>query len=379
MQRTVLISEPHPYRLTNRYGGHQYADVFAKHGWKVLLFSSNFCIFRLLLPQSRNMREFAKLWGNKGKRVNKNIINYCIAHLLPSKIRYIWPFKHFSCNLFIPSLRSILKSEGVDKVNLLWLNGNCDGLYRNAVRYDKMVVRLIDNYAGFKKNSLCPSINDVLRKADAVFSCSNYVKNIYRKTRDDIMVIPNGVDYERFAQKIQIEPTCLKNISQPRIIYVGAIREWFDVNLLREVAKIMPKYSFIIVGPYNEKIFKETKQLQNVHILGEMLYEQIPNILAYSDVGIVPFKECNLIRGVSPIKVYEYLAAGLPVVSIRWKELEIQSLPIILAKNAVEFVQGIKTALQYSSTRKIELRNYAQKCSWEQRLKELLENAGIEL
>lgn len=379
MQRTVLISEPHPYRLTNRYGGHQYADVFAKYGWKVLLFSSNFCISRLLLPQSINMREFVKLWRNKGKRVNKNITNYCIAHLLPSKIRYIWPFEHFSHNLFIPSLRSILKSEGVDKVNLLWLNGNCDGLYRDAVRYDKMVVRLIDNYAGYKNSPLCPSIDDTIMRADGVFSCSNYVKDIYGKMRDDIIVIPNGVNYERFTQKNQIEPVCLKNISRPRIIYVGAIREWFDVNLLCEIAKIMPKCSFIIVGTYNEKIFKETKQLQNIHTLGEMLYEQIPNILAYSDVGIIPFKGCDLIRGVSPIKVYEYLAAGLPVVSIWWKELEIQSLPIILVKNAVEFVQGIETALQYSPQRKIELRSYAQKCSWEQRLKNILQQVGIVL
>jgi len=379
MQRTVLISEPHPYRLTNRYGGHQYADVFAKYGWKVLLFSSNFCIYRLLLPQSITMREFVELWRSKGKRVNKNITNYCIAHLLPSKIRYIRPFKHFSHNLFIPSLRSILKSEGVNKVNLLWLNGNCDGLYRDAVRHDKMVVRLIDNYAGFKKNSLCPSIDDLIRKADAVFSCSNYVKSIYRKTRDDIIVIPNGVDYERFAQKNQIEPMCLKNISRPRIIYVGAIKEWFDINLLCEIAKIKPKYSFIVVGPNNEKIFKETKQQQNIHLLGEMFYEQIPDILAYSDVGIVPFKDCDLIRGVSPIKVYEYLAAELPVVSIRWEELVIQSLPIILVKNAMEFAHGIEIALQYSPKRKIELRYYAQKCSWEQRLKELLENVGIVL
>jgi len=89
MQRTVLISESHPYRLINRYGGHQYADVFVKYGWKALIFLSNFCIYRLLLTQSTTIREFITLWRNKRERISKNIINYCVAHFLPHNIRYV--------------------------------------------------------------------------------------------------------------------------------------------------------------------------------------------------------------------------------------------------------------------------------------------------
>ena len=84
-------------------------------------------------------------------------------------------------------------------------------------------------------------------------------------------------------------------------------------------------------------------------------------------------------KGVSPIKVYEYLAAGIPVVSLRWPELEIEKLPVTLASSLDEFVDGVEQALSCSESGRRELQEFAKECSWEKRLRKLLKQVEVDL
>lgn len=378
--RTVLISEVHPYQPFARYGGHQYARVFARYGWKVILLTSTFNVLRLLLSRKGIASEYVELWRAQGKRIDDHITNYCLAHVLPTQVRYARAFSPFAHYLYIPSLTKLLDWEGLEKVDLLWLHGNGDWLYRNAVPHTKLIVRIIDNHveseAGY---GLHPLMKRTLAEADGVFACSHYVRDLYRGIRDDMMVIPNGVDLEHFSQPISSEPELLQWIPRPRVVYAGAVSWWFDFELLCQVASRLPNLNFMIVGSWKRQQPSVGTYPQNIHIIGPLPYDSIPALLAYSDVGIVPFKNNPLVRGVSPIKVYEYLAAGLPVVSLRWRELEVEALPISLAEGATEFVQAIETALRSTSEQRSKLKEYARGCSWEQRLRTILQHIGVQL
>jgi len=87
----------------------------------------------------------------------------------------------------------------------------------------------------------------------------------------------------------------------------------------------------------------------------------------------------DLAQGVSPIKVYEYLAVGLQVVAMRWRELDIETLPITMAEGEAEFAAGLQRALRATASDKAALRRHAQKCTWDQRLRKLLQMVGVSL
>lgn len=380
-QRTVVISEPHLLKSSVRVGGHQYANIFAKHGWNVILLSATFNAFKLFARKGQSS-EYINVWKNQGLVDEETgIVNLCFAHLLPHHIRYSWPFAKISHKLYLPNIQKQLYSLGIEKIDLLWLNGNYDWLYRKSIPHRKSIVRIVDNYAGFNAgyNNFHAEMIKTLTESDAVFACSRNVRDLYQKYRNDIVVIPNGVDYERFSKRALTEPDLLKNIPRPRIIYVGAVAEWFDWELICNLARKKPGLNFVIVGIWEREMPKNGMYPNNVYIVGPQPYETIPGLLSYSEVGIVPFKDCDLVQGVSPIKIYEYLAAGLPVVTLKWDELENEALPVFFSGNIEEFADGLDKALSHLPEQKMKLQQYAQKCSWEHRLKKILGHIDCEL
>ena len=133
--------------------------------------------------------------------------------------------------------------------------------------------------------------------------------------------------------------------NQPRIGFFGILREWFDVALLRYAALQRPGFEFCLIGGYSEEIFERLKDLKNVHLLGVKDYSVLPRYLHHFDVTIIPFVINDLIRSTNPIKVYEYLAGGKPVVSTLIPEVE--KMPSVYpSKNPEEFVKNLDDALE---------------------------------
>jgi glycosyltransferase involved in cell wall biosynthesis len=127
------------------------------------------------------------------------------------------------------------------------------------------------------------------------------------------------------------EPADLAAIPAPRAVYVGALEYWFDAELLAKTARSLPDVSFVVIGPGSAE-GGDLEHLPNVHLLGARPYDELPAYLQHCDIGIVPFRRDEMVDAIHPIKVYEYLAAGLPVVSTRWPELEHMGAPITMVE-----------------------------------------------
>jgi len=156
--------------------------------------------------------------------------------------------------------------------------------------------------------------------------------------------VPNGIDLDFFKAADRSLPQELEDIPEPRLIYVGAIHDWFDVDLVHYCAKNLPNYSFIIIGP-EQKDLSLLKKLKNVHILGSIPYTKIPAFLYNSQVGIIPFNVKDypdLVNSINPLKMYEYLACGLRVVSVEWEQIKDMSGIINLVTTKDEFVNAIE-------------------------------------
>src|SRR5262249_53405777 len=128
--------------------------------------------------------------------------------------------------------------------------------------------------------------------------------------------------------------------------YYGAIAEWFDSDLVADLAERRPDWRFILVGSTFTADLRRLARLENVDLVGEVPYGQVPRWLSLFDVTILPFRRNALTEATNPVKAYEILAAGKPLVSVPLPEM-VRLAPLIrLASSAGEFEKEIAEELR---------------------------------
>lgn len=161
--------------------------------------------------------------------------------------------------------------------------------------------------------------------------------------------LPNGVATELFARALAgttAIPTDLAKLPRPRIGYIGAIHpDWFDIELVMKLAQVTPEWSWVMIGP-KIRWTPPPDCPPNLHLLGTRPYKDLPAYLKGLDVGVIPFR-CNAIaQGASPLKLYEYLAAGKAVVSAPcFHDLQQLSEFVYTADSSGEWLSAIRAAL----------------------------------
>jgi glycosyltransferase involved in cell wall biosynthesis len=153
------------------------------------------------------------------------------------------------------------------------------------------------------------------------------------------LCIANGVEHAHFA-RTRPEPAEYREIPRPRALYVGSIAAWLDVDLLRKAALALPDLALVIIGPGSERLAALTG-LANVHLLGARPYADIPAYMQHAEVGLIPFKRAGMegfVDDINPLKLYEYMAAGLPVLATRFRQLELLGGPTHLVDGEPAFI-----------------------------------------
>ena len=160
----------------------------------------------------------------------------------------------------------------------------------------------------------------LLRQADLVFVTARGLVEYCSACSNDVHYLPNGFDADLFNQNIKI-PRILEIIPSPRLGFVGGIGHWLDLDLIVHAARHRPDWSFVFVGPPGDRAGC-LPDLPNIHALGRCHRSQIPGFIRGFDVGLIPFRRTRLTETVNPLKAYEYLAGGIPVVSTFMPELD---------------------------------------------------------
>ena len=221
----------------------------------------------------------------------------------------------------------------------------------------------------------------ISKKADVVFTVAKDLLKLFPEHKN-IHWIPNGVDLEHFAGAKTI-PLEIKKLPRPIIGYHGVIQNRVDLDLLEKIAKQFNQGSLVLIGPtwpnFLAKIrpkSPEKKRLakyNNVHFLGAVAYQKLPSYIAGFDVGIIPHLKTEFTETMNPLKLYEYLACGKPVVATPIAGVEQFSQLIKIASSQDEFCQQIKQSLSLNSPDLIKKRqasvvNY----SWKRRVDQML-------
>lgn len=186
--------------------------------------------------------------------------------------------------------------------------------------------------------------------SDLVLCTSDRLFETARSINPHSYLVPNGCDYNYFSQaaaKTLPVPADIANIPGPIIGYVGVVATWVDLQLIDRVAAEFPNCSVVVVGPlYN---VSDVPQRSNLHWLGFKAYEELASYTQQFNVGIIPFIQSNMTESVNPIKMWEYIASGLPVVSTAIPEAgKFQDL-IFHSNNHDEFIYNVYRALNYDT------------------------------
>lgn len=179
-------------------------------------------------------------------------------------------------------------------------------------------------------------------------------------------LVKNAADFTHFhAAPSRV---CLQGVPRPIIGYYGAIAEWFDAGLIEHAARQRPDWSFVLIGHTFGAEIDGLRALPNVRFLGEQPYDTLPAYLAQFDVCCIPFRLNDLTRATNPVKFYEYLCSGKPIVSVRLPELQQHEDCVYFADGPEEFVAAIKRAFEEKgeglTKRRVEV---ARVNTWEER------------
>ena len=238
------------------------------------------------------------------------------------------------------------------------------------VLYDCM-----DFHAGFFAGlqQMQEAETSLLAGADHVVVSSRSLLEEVQRNTSRASLVRNGCDYEHFAQ---VTHEVRGKRQRPQIGYYGTMAEWFDADLVADLAQQRPDWDFVLIGSTATADLKRLSRLSNVRLKGEQPYARLPHWLQQMDVLLIPFKRLPLTEAANPAKVYEILAAGKPLVAVPLPEIVALNdrEPLVqFAHNTDEFIREIETALAQHSPELVERRRtFARANTWRARGEEFL-------
>lgn len=232
-----------------------------------------------------------------------------------------------------------------------------------------------------KKKKMLNKYKTIAQKADVIFTVSKDLLNFFKELgrTKDIYWIPNGVNYDHFndPEKISQENELTK-MEKKIIGYLGTIEDRVDIDLIVEIATKNPDKEIVLCGPVWPSIKKELDKkigsLENVHTYGRIKFDLAPSYVNQFDVAIIPHKLNKFVNSMNPMKMYDYLACGKPVVSTAGAGTDMFKDHIYIANSNEEFINKINQALEEDSSDKQNARKEAvKKHSWRARADKMTE------
>jgi len=285
----------------------------------------------------------------------------------------------FNAGLLAASVRYYARRAGLARPILWTFMPNTVGLV-GRLGESRVIYHCVDEYAAFAgmpKETIRRMEDELVRRADLVLTSADALCQARRRLNPCTYFVSHGVDVAHFSRALDPgmrpapELADLAARGAPVIGFFGLIAEWIDLGLIAELARRRPAWSFVMVGKATVDL-APLRGLPNVRLLGQKPYADLPAYCRAFHVGIIPFRIDELTLKVNPLKLREYLAAGLPVVSSDLPEVRKYADAVHLAAGADGYLRAIEQALGERSELAARARVEAMKHeSWEARVEEM--------
>ena len=282
-------------------------------------------------------------------------------------------------NLFLCGNAHLLHTFLKDKEVMIWATWTPHKVFYEYFPEARFIYDFIDELNVFQGFSACMEEDHrtLLRMADLVITTAGSLWDKVKEIREDALLIPNGAYLNDFEIKSPPSPPKdLKTIlekGRPIVGYYGALSEWFDYELINDVARTCKGYSIVLIGPDYDGSVRHLLKGDNLFWLGSKEYRDLKNYLYFFDVAIIPFKVNQITHSTSPIKLFEYMAGGKPIVTTDLKECR-RYRSVYIAKDKEDFILKIGKAwerrndLEYIRLLKQE----AEENSWQSRVETVI-------
>ena len=251
------------------------------------------------------------------------------------------------------------------------------GLLAGKLGESELVYYCVDEYTAFTGASkgLREIEESLFKKSDLVIVSAEKLLEDKKQFNENTFIIRHGVDFAHFRKALDAEtkiPDEIKNLPKPIIGFHGLLADWVDFELIKKTAEHFAEGSVVLIGKIAvdaEQKIKVLNDVANIHFLGRKPYAELPAYCKGFDVALNPFAISELTLAANPLKVREYLAAGLTVVSTDIPEVRILE-HCLIGEDHDDFIRQIGSALKNPIER--ETISYSVKSeSWESKINEL--------
>jgi glycosyltransferase involved in cell wall biosynthesis len=282
--------------------------------------------------------------------------------------------------MWLGAVRRAMRAAGISKP-IVWISrpetrfviGKLDEIFS--------IYHVVDEYTGYTgltsegKDRLVAMESGLLDAVDLVIVASPELQRAKEGPGREPLVLENGVEPLEYkhARESGHEPDDLAAIPKPRVGYSGLIGKRLNLELLRAAAQRRPDCSVVLVGKVDERDCEEAlatlRSMSNVHLLGEKLGSEVASYVQSFDIGLLPYEINLATRHISPIKMYEYWAAGKPVLSTAIPAAQRHDFAVNVAKDQDEFMSMLDRLLDHpAETDPKEFTKLAAENSWQSRV-----------
>lgn len=288
------------------------------------------------------------------------------------RLKDIYPSENYAG--FTDSFEAYVRAVSKDKKAIILVQQPVWQLHLRNLEGIPIFYDCIDDHADFPN---APALTAEYEKAliqnsaGLVYTSDVLAKRLTPKGKTAV-VIRNACEYEPFARPFTAVASSNKH--KKVIGYHGALGGWFDSELVASVAETFPQHTVRLIGGYIPEVYNRLSKIPNIEMTGEVAYKYLPRYVHTFDVGLLPFRIQPLTMGTNPLKLYEYLAAGLPVVSVPLPETA-QFGGLVLTGEGKDFIQAVNDALSSPANEKdfIARQTFAKKETWNNRAAEMID------
>jgi len=328
----------------------------------------------------RILRRLAKGLGGPRHRDGVRVLSPLVLPLHTSR-----PVRALNAWLLRLQVRRAVAAAGTasGRAPLLWAYVPQAEVLLDTLRPETVVYHCVDDIAeqkGVDAASFRAAEARFVARADLTVVSAPALAARLAPSARALLHAPNVADTALFATALEPGPVdpALAGLPHPRVVFTGAVvATKLDVDLVAGLARARPEWSVVLVGPVGvgdpSTDVSALDALPNVHLVGPRTYAGLPAVLRGADVGVIPYTVTALTRSIFPMKVHEYLAAGLPVVTTPLPALA--GVPdVVRAGDAAAFVTAVADALAADGPEARRARSgRARAHSWDVRLGELAE------
>lgn len=380
-EKLKIIFVSHTYMGgTYVVGSHHLSAQLKEMGHDVLHISTPVSIFhwfnKNLRRTNRSRFTLWKRWKEFEDDEVKNIVPFTIIPWkLTNKV-----FRKFGINLMtnticFPRIKTVTNFYGFENTDILLIDQpNFVGI-ENKINSKVKLYRATDLYSQMTEDEIIINAESkILSSMNGLIATSQPVLDHLSSLNAELpcLLLENGVELLHF-DKSTVEPYDLKDIPHPRAIYIGAIDKRLDIASLLELANKEPQVNIIIIGIDNLNVSEQINKVNNIHYLGQKPYDIIPEYLNNCDIGLLPLSNHESNEGRSPMKLYEYAAAGLAVVSKKTYEIARRNEEFVFLYDKNDEISiKFQEAIDYRRQNNNRTKALAKKHSWENKSEELI-------